>query len=163
MAKVNGIVLCVFMLSLLAGGCSKAPQFDKAHINMSSQSLRLAYPDLLQLEDSKDKDGRTVLVFQRSSDSVEKAQYYVRDDKLMGVAVLFSKGTEFDSLVAKLAENNGQPDQQLNVMGSKAATWEKGGNFISVISGTTRTKIQLPTGESVMLEPKEIVLILGKE
>lgn len=163
MPKVNTIVLYVFMSCLFLGGCSKPPQFDKARIDMSLQSLRLAYPDLRQIDDVKDKEGRRFFVFQRSSGDIAKAQYYVSGDKLMVAAVLFSKGMKFDSLIAELTESNGQPDQNLNVMGSKAAAWEKGENFISVISGTTRTEIQLPTGETVMLEPEEIVLILGKK
>lgn len=164
MAKCRRIIPYLFLTLIFLAGCSKGPQFDKASINMSLSSLQSAYPGLQRLDDIKDKQGGTVLVFQRpSDDNVKKAQYYVKDDKLIGMVVIFPKGTAFDSVVRKLAEENGEPDRKMSVMGSQAATWEKGGSAISVITAVSGTQIGLPSGGTEKLEPGEILLFLGKQ
>lgn len=153
------------MLLILIIGCSKAPpQFDKAYINMSQQDLENAYPDLQQLQETKNEKDETMLVFERSGDdNIQIAQYYIKADKLVGIVVLFSKKTKFDSIANGIVETNGMPSKQLNLMGSQAAIWEHGKNYISLMTGSGPTKIELPTGQTKIVNPKEIILILGKK
>ncbi len=163
MLKIHkGFLAFLFVAS--STGCSKpAPRFDGAYIDMSLTEFQNLYSDLSQPQEIRDENGNALLVFQRPArESFKKRQYYVQNERLIGIVILFATTTEFESVLNEFIESNGQPSQNLSVMGSRAAIWEQGKNFINITSGTSQTRVQLPTGGSETLEPKEIMLILGR-
>lgn len=165
MLKIQRKFLVVFLLMALSTGCSKpAPRFDGAYIDMSLTEFQNLYSDLSQPQAIQDENGNALLVFQRPArDNFKKRQYYVQNEKLIGIVILFTTTTEFESVLNEFIESNGKPSKNLSVMGSRVAIWEQGKNFINITSGTSQTRVQLPTGGSETLEPKEIILILGRK
>ncbi len=153
-----------FLFMALSTGCSKpAPRFDGAYIDMSLTEFQNLYSDLSQPQEIRDENGNALLVFQRPArESFKKRQYYVQNEKLIGIVILFATTTEFESVLNEFIESNGQPSRNISVMGSRVAIWEQGKNFINITTGTSQTRVQLPTGGSETLEPKEIMLILGR-
>ncbi len=154
-----------FLFMVVSTGCSKpAPRFDGAYIDMSLTEFQNLYSDLSQPQEIRDENGNALLVFQRPArENLKRRQYYVQNEKLIRIVILFAATTEFESVLNEFIESNGQPSKNLSVMGSRVAIWEQGKNFINITSGTSPTRVQLPTGGSETLEPKQIMLILGRK
>jgi hypothetical protein len=164
MLRANRGFLVAFLFMALSTGCSKpAPGFDGAYIDMPLTEFQNLYSDLSQPQDNRDENGNALLVFERPArDNFRKRQYYFRNEKLIGIVILFATTTKFESVLNEFIESNGRPSQNLSVMGSRVAVWEQGKNFINITSGTSQMRVQLPTGGSVTLEPQEIMLVLGR-
>ena len=165
MSGVNRSCLVPFMFVACSIGCSKpAPRFDGAYIDMSARELRILHSDLSKPHYVENGDGTAISVFQRPArDSIKTVQYYVRNERVIGIVVLFSTTTDFASVLDEVVESNGTPSKNLSVMGSRTAIWQQGQRFISITTGTTQTRVQLPTGESQTLEPGEVILVLGSQ
>lgn len=131
---------------------------------MSLQDFKIRYPGAQKIAEAKGSEGIPFLVYRRESEKVfKKADYFFSKSKLVGIIILFSEGIQFDAVVEDLATLNGEPTQQFIMANSKGAAWEMGIYFINMIQGTTETEIKLPTGEPQMLNPGDIVVMLGRK
>ena len=164
MLGVNRSCLVIFLFAAFSSGCSKpAPRFDGAYIDMSAKELQTLHSDLSQPHYIENGDGEAISVFQRPArDNIKTVQYYVRNEQVIGIVVLFSRTTGFAAVLDEVIESNGKPGKDLRVMDSRAAIWEQGRTFINITTGTSQTRVQLPTGESQTLEPGEVILVLGR-
>ncbi len=157
--------LFIALFALLLSSCSKPPpRFEEASIEMSLQDFKTQYPDAQKIAAAKGKEGTPFSVYRMRSDSTfKKADCFFSKDKLVGMIILFSEGVAFDSVVDALAAANGEPAQQFMMANSKAAIWENGIYFINMVQGATQTEIKLPTGESQILNPGDIVVMFGRK
>ena len=159
------VVLIIIMFTILMAGCAKNPPcFEEARIEMTLQDFKAQYPQAQKLADAKGTKGIPFSIYQREpKNKIKRAHYFFSENKLVGIIVIFSEGAQFDSIVDELGVANGEPTKQFMMAGSKAAVWEKGEYFINMLQGTTETEIKLPTGITQVLNPGDIVIMLGRK
>ena len=165
MTKVKAIIVCLVAISVCLPGCGKLPaQFDTVYIDMPVRELASAYADIEKVRVVKDEKNRDITIFQRPQrDNVLQERYYVCEDKVIGVMILFSKEAQFDAIAAELLKANGKASKTVNLMGSQAALREGGGKMIHLIRGTAPIKVELPVENPIRLGRNETILIMSKE
>jgi hypothetical protein len=131
---------------------------------MPLEDFKSAYPEAQLVADAKGPQGVPFSIYQSKPEGkIKSANYFFSENKLVGIIVLYSEGVQFDPVVDDLTALNGKATNQVMMADSKAAVWERGPYFINMIQSASETEIKLPTGASRVLQPGDIVVMLGRK
>lgn len=159
------IAFSLIAFAVVFSGCSKAPpRFEDARIDMALEDFKANHPHAQGGAEVKGPTGIPFSIYRRENEGrIKNADYFFSEGKLVGIVVVYSAEAPFDSVVEILARSNGNPTRQLMMEHSKIAAWERGIYFMNMVQSDVETSINLPTGTTRPLQPRDIVIMLGKK
>ena len=163
MKRIINVTLIIIALAIVMGCTKRPPAYEKAYLGMPVQELLSSYPDTKKVRGVPDDKGVEVVEYSLPPEgNVKRASYFFQNDLLIGMVIIYRKGSGFDYLVNQLALKNGKPTQVKTVDDTKGAHWRRSDSYIMLLNGIKGKQIKLPVGETDEIKPEEIILIIGK-